>query len=80
MLPESYSLILCFFVVALLYASVGHGGASGYLAVMSLFEQLDLVTREEFDAQVSVLQRSREKIDRLEREIQQLQQRLHNRQ
>ena len=36
MFPESYSLVLCFFVVALLYASVGHGGASGYLAVMSL--------------------------------------------
>lgn len=28
-------LALTFFVIALLYASVGHGGASGYLAVMS---------------------------------------------
>ncbi|OZA61750.1 MAG: hypothetical protein B7X72_13610, partial [Sphingobacteriia bacterium 39-39-8] len=28
---------LCFFAVALLYASVGHGGASGYLALMALF-------------------------------------------
>jgi uncharacterized protein len=27
----------CFFVVAFLYASVGHGGASGYLALMALF-------------------------------------------
>jgi hypothetical protein len=27
----------CFFVAALLYASVGHAGASGYLAVMALF-------------------------------------------
>jgi uncharacterized protein len=27
----------CVFVVALLYSSVGHAGASGYLAVMSLF-------------------------------------------
>lgn len=26
------------FVIALLYSSVGHGGASGYIAVMSLFE------------------------------------------
>lgn len=34
---ESYLFFLCFFLVALLYASVGHGGASGYLAVMSLF-------------------------------------------
>ncbi|MBI1803274.1 MAG: sulfite exporter TauE/SafE family protein [Ignavibacteriae bacterium] len=32
-------LLICglFFLVALLYSSVGHGGASGYLAVMSLF-------------------------------------------
>jgi len=29
--------LLCIFVVALLYASVGHGGASGYLAIMTLF-------------------------------------------
>lgn len=28
---------LCFFAVAFLYASVGHGGASGYLALMALF-------------------------------------------
>lgn len=27
---------LCFFAVAFLYASVGHGGASGYLALMAL--------------------------------------------
>lgn len=33
------TLIVCciFFIVAALYASVGHGGASGYLAVLSLF-------------------------------------------
>jgi hypothetical protein len=30
-------LAICIFVVAMLYASVGHGGASGYLAVMALF-------------------------------------------
>lgn len=30
-------LAVSIFVVALLYASVGHGGASGYLAVMALF-------------------------------------------
>jgi hypothetical protein len=30
-------LALCVFGVALLYSSVGHAGASGYLAVMSLF-------------------------------------------
>jgi uncharacterized membrane protein YfcA len=30
-------LAVCIFVVAMFYASVGHGGASGYLAVMALF-------------------------------------------
>jgi uncharacterized protein len=30
-------LALLLFVVAALYSSVGHGGASGYLAVLSLF-------------------------------------------
>jgi len=30
-------LAVCIFVIAMLYASVGHGGASGYLAVMALF-------------------------------------------
>ena len=28
---------ICFFIVAFLYASVGHGGASGYLALMAVF-------------------------------------------
>lgn len=28
--------VICLFVVALLYSSVGHGGASGYLALMAL--------------------------------------------
>jgi hypothetical protein len=31
------SLALLFFVAALLYSSVGHAGASGYLAIMALF-------------------------------------------
>jgi hypothetical protein len=31
------TLALLFFVAAVLYASVGHAGASGYLAIMSLF-------------------------------------------
>ncbi len=38
MSPELLPLLaVCIFVVAMLYASVGHGGASGYLAVMALF-------------------------------------------
>ncbi|MGC6505916.1 MAG: sulfite exporter TauE/SafE family protein [Coraliomargaritaceae bacterium] len=35
-MPESILLVLLCFGVALLYAAVGHGGASGYLAVMTL--------------------------------------------
>lgn len=31
------ALVACVFLVALLYSSVGHAGASGYIAVMSLF-------------------------------------------
>ncbi|MFN8417400.1 MAG: sulfite exporter TauE/SafE family protein [Cytophagaceae bacterium] len=30
-------LLFCIFVVAILYSSVGHGGASGYLATMAMF-------------------------------------------
>ncbi len=34
---ESWLLALLFFLVALAYSSVGHGGASGYLALAALF-------------------------------------------
>lgn len=38
MIPEFLPfLAVCIFIVAMIYASVGHGGASGYLAVMALF-------------------------------------------
>src|SRR5688572_22502234 len=37
--------ILAVFVVAVLYSSVGHGGASGYLAVMALFAIAPEVTK-----------------------------------
>ena len=33
----SFAFLLCLFVVGFVYASVGHGGASGYLATMALF-------------------------------------------
>jgi len=48
--------------------------AKGHLrsAMMSTFSKLDLVTREEFDAQRAVLLRSREKIDALERKLAEL--------
>ena len=38
-------IILAIFVVAILYSSVGHGGASGYLAVMALLAVSPAVTR-----------------------------------
>lgn len=34
--PFALLIILAIFIVALMYSSVGHGGASGYLAVMAL--------------------------------------------
>lgn len=40
--------------------------------LQSTFTHLDLVTREEFDVQVKVLARSREKIDALEKAVNQL--------
>ena len=30
-------LLICILVVAILYSSVGHGGASGYIAALALF-------------------------------------------
>ena len=38
-------------------------------SMMRAFEKLDVVTREEFDAQSTVLSRSREKIDLLEQKL-----------
>jgi BMFP domain-containing protein YqiC len=38
-------------------------------AVMSVLARLDLVTREEFDAQAAVLQRTREKLEALEKRV-----------
>jgi uncharacterized membrane protein YfcA len=38
-------IILAIFVVAILYSSVGHGGASGYLAVMAFVGVMPEVTR-----------------------------------
>ncbi|PJD92797.1 MAG: hypothetical protein CK424_04250 [Legionella sp.] len=46
--------------------------------IQSAFTHLDLVTREEFDVQVKVLARSREKIDALEKEVNKLLQEKNN--
>jgi BMFP domain-containing protein YqiC len=40
--------------------------------LQSAFTHLDLVTREEFDVQLKVLAKTREKVDSLEKAIQQL--------
>ena len=37
MMPNEIIFLLVLFTIALLYSSVGHGGASGYLALMALF-------------------------------------------
>ena len=38
-------------------------------AIQGVFERLDLVTREEFDAQCAVLLRTREKLEALEKKV-----------
>ncbi len=40
--------------------------------LQGVFEKLDLVTREEFDAQCGVLQRTREKLEMLEKKLAEL--------
>jgi len=40
-----YLVIISFFVVALLYSSVGHAGASGYLAIMAIAGLMPVVMR-----------------------------------
>src|SRR6478672_1299533 len=43
--PTVLLTILAIFIVAVLYSSVGHGGASGYLAVMAFAAVAPEVTR-----------------------------------
>lgn len=45
-------------------------------AVGAALEQMDLVTREEFDIQVAVLERTREKLELLETRVRELEARL----
>ena len=40
--------------------------------LLSAFTRMDLVTREEFDVQIKVLARTREKVDALQTQVQQL--------
>ena len=43
--PTALLIIFAIFIVAVLYSSVGHGGASGYLAVMAFLAVAPEVTR-----------------------------------
>jgi len=43
--PITLVILVAIFVVAVLYSSVGHGGASGYLAVMAFLSVAPTVTR-----------------------------------
>jgi BMFP domain-containing protein YqiC len=43
-----------------------------HLMLQSVLGRLDLVTREEFDAQAAVLQRTRQKLEELEKALAQL--------
>lgn len=44
-------------------------------AVQSALGKMDLVTREEFDAQTAVLQRTRERLEQLEKQLTELEKR-----
>ncbi len=43
-------------------------------AIQAVFSKMDLITREEFDAQVGVLQKTRKKLEALEKQIKSLEQ------
>src|SRR2546421_7885721 len=43
--PSTLLIIFAIFAVAVMYSSVGHGGASGYLAVMAFMGVMPEVTR-----------------------------------
>lgn len=47
-----------------------------HAVIQSAVSKLDIVSREEFDAQVAVLKRSREKIDQLEQQLAELNEQL----
>jgi BMFP domain-containing protein YqiC len=49
-------------------------------AAQTAFDKLDLVTRDEFDAQQAVLKRSREKLEQLEQQLARLEVQLEDRQ
>jgi BMFP domain-containing protein YqiC len=48
-----------------------------HVILQSAFNKMDLVTRDEFDAQTKVLARSRKKIEELENKVEKLEKHLH---
>lgn len=42
---DSYLISVCFFIVAAIYSSIGHAGASGYTAVLALFSYSPVLLR-----------------------------------
>lgn len=51
-----------------------------HITLQSVLARLDLVTREEFDAQTAVLLRTRTKLEALERRCAEIEQQLNNKQ
>jgi BMFP domain-containing protein YqiC len=55
------------------FRSVGHDLEANFRSVLrSSLGKLDLVTREEFDTQLKVLERTRSKLEALERKVEEL--------
>ncbi len=48
------------------------------VAIESVFQRMDLVTREEFDVQVNMLQKSQQQVKELEQRINELEQKFLN--
>ena len=48
------------------------------MVVTSVLTKLDLVTRDEFDAQVAVLERTRSKLEQLEKVVAELEKKISN--
>lgn len=49
-----------------------------HAALQGTFSKLDLITREEFDAQASVLAKTRKKLETLEKKVQELESQIDN--
>ena len=63
------------FVPDMARAARGDFETQARATVMSVLSRLELVTREEFDAQQAVLMKTREKVEALEKRVAELEQR-----